>query len=383
MTHDFSGLRIVHIAETVRGGIATYFNELHFLQCQTFGQENVRYVIPSDHRDDLLGIADANIVAFDRSGRNLASLLRLARETVQQVRVTRPDIVHIHSTLAGIIVRIVLVFVRNRPTIVYCPHGWAFSRETSRLSNYVAKLAEWLLAKVTDRVICISKNEYSAARDAGIPEEKLNLVLSGMRNERPSFDRDVPNWSTSKLKVLFIGRLDRQKGYDFLIEAARQLDSLIDVRMIGSAVVNEEGDHAMPPHAMPPNVTLLGWLARTSIEAQLNLADIVVIPSRWEAFGFVALEAMRARKPILAFRAGALPEIVESGATGLICDPVGPQALVTGLKQAARIDLPALGEAGYQRFISLFSVARTHEQLLKVYAGALKLTSRRLSKLAL
>ncbi|MGY8708871.1 glycosyltransferase [Bradyrhizobium sp. 18BD] len=378
MTHDFQGLRIVHIAETVRGGIATYFNELHSLQCQTFGQENVHYLVPSDHRDDLIGISDANIVAFDRSGRNLASLMRLALETMQQVRVTRPDIVHVHSTLAGIIVRIMLMLVRNRPVVVYCPHGWAFSRDTSRLSNYVAKLAEWLLAKVTDRIICISRNEYSAARDAGIPEKKLNLVLSGMRNERLSVDAKTPDWSTPKLKVLFIGRLDRQKGYDFLIEAAQELDSTIDVRMIGSAVVNEEGDHALPP-----NVTLLGWLARTSIEAQLNLADIVVIPSRWEAFGFVALEAMRAHKPILAFRAGALPEIVENGVTGLICDPVGPQALVTGLKEAARIDLPALGEAGYERFVSMFSVSRTHETLLKVYASALRLTSKRLSELAL
>lgn len=378
MTHDFSGLRIVHIAETVRGGIATYFNELHFLQCQTFGQENVLYLVPSDHRDDLIGISDANIVAFDRSGRNLASLLRLALETIEQVRIARPDIVHVHSTLAGIIVRTMLMFVRNRPAVVYCAHGWAFSRDTSWLSNYVAKLTEWLLAKVTDRIICISMNEYSAARDAGIPEEKLNFVLSGMRNERLSFDPEAPDWSTQKLKVLFIGRLDRQKGYDFLIEAAQQLDSTIDVRMIGSAVVNEEGDHALPP-----NVTSLGWLPRTSIETQLNLADIVVIPSRWEAFGFVALEAMRARKPILAFRAGALPEIIENGITGLICDPVGTQALVMGLKEAARIDLPAFGEAGYERFISMFSVSRTHEQLLKVYAGALRSTSKQLSKLAL
>jgi glycosyltransferase involved in cell wall biosynthesis len=378
MTHDFSGLKIVHIAETVRGGIATYFNELHFLQCQTFGQENVLYLVPSDHRDDLIGISDANIVSFDRSGRNAASLLRLALETIQQVRIARPDIVHVHSTLAGIIVRTMLMFVRNKPAVVYCAHGWAFSRDTTRLSNYVAKVAEWLLAKATDRIICISKNEYSAARGAGIPEEKLNLVLSGMRSERQGFAAETPDWNTPKLKVLFIGRLDRQKGYDFLIEAAQQLDSTIDVRMIGSAVVNEEGDHALPP-----NVTLLGWLARTSIEAQLNLADIVVIPSRWEAFGFVAIEAMRARKPILAFRAGALPEIVENGVTGLICDPVGPQALVKGLREAARMDLPALGEAGYQRFLSMFSVSRTHEQLLKVYASALTLTSKRLSNLAL
>ncbi|MBR0969953.1 MULTISPECIES: glycosyltransferase [Bradyrhizobium] len=375
MTPDSPRLKIIHVAETIRGGIATYFTELHALQCQTFGKENVCYIVPSDHRADLIGIANSNIVAFDRSGRNLPSLMRLALETMRQVQVAKPDIVHVHSTLAGLIVRTAFVFMRNRPAIVYCSHGWAFSRETSRFSNAVAKVAERLLAKVTDKIICISQNEYSAARDAGIPEKKLSLVLSGMRNERPNFSRDDASWNTSKLKVLFIGRLDRQKGYDFLIEAARQLETSIDVRMIGSAVVNEEGDHTMPS-----NVTLLGWLARTDIEAQLDLTDIAVIPSRWEAFGFVALEAMRAHKPILAFRAGALPEIIEDGLTGLICDPAGTQALVAGLRRASQVNLRALGEAGYDRFVSMFRIERTHQELLKVYALVVTTSPRHLSK---
>jgi len=376
MTSDSPRLKIIHVAETIRGGIATYFTELHALQCQTFGKENVCYIVPSDHRADLIGIADSNIVAFDRSGRNLPSLLRLALETMRQVQIAKPDIVHVHSTLAGLIVRTAFVFMRKRPAIVYCAHGWAFSRETSRFSNAVAKMAERLLAKVTDRIICISQNEYSAARDAGIPESQLSLVLSGMRNERPNISQDDAGWSTSKLKVLFIGRLDRQKGYDFLIEAAQQLEESIDVRMIGSAVVSEEGNHNMPS-----NVTLLGWLARTDIEAQLDQADLCVIPSRWEAFGFVALEAMRAHKPILAFRAGALPEIVEDGATGLICDPAGTKALVAGLRRAStHVNLRALGEAGYERFVSVFSIDRTHHELLKVYAAVITTSPKHLAK---
>jgi len=146
--------------------------------------------------------------------------------------------------------------------------------------------------------------------------------------------------------------------------------------MIGSAVVSEEGNHNMPS-----NVTLLGWLARTDIEAQLDQADLCVIPSRWEAFGFVALEAMRAHKPILAFRAGALPEIVEDGATGLICDPAGTKALVAGLRRAStHVNLRALGEAGYERFVSVFSIDRTHHELLKVYAAVITTSPKHLAK---
>jgi len=358
-------MKILHVAETVRGGIATYFNELHPRQRASFGSDNVYYVVPSDHRNDLTGIEDAQITVFQRNGRSLSGLWQMAVTTLQQIRQAKPDVVHIHSTFAGLVLRPLLLQHRGRgPRVVYCPHGWAFSRKTSRLSHEITKFVERILAQVTDQIICISTDELKAADAAGIARKRLTLVHNGLSTQRQRPAGERANWSTRKTKVLFIGRLDRQKGADVLIEAARSLTDVIDVRIIGSSVVGKRQDVVLPA-----NVSLLGWRERGQIEAHLQEADLVVVPSRWEAFGLVALEAMRAFKPVIASRVGALPEIVEDGVTGVLCEAASVQALVTALRQAIKLDLPKVGLRGYERFRRMYDVAATHQGLSKVYSN--------------
>ncbi len=353
-------LKILHVAETVRGGIATYFNELHQHQAASFGASNIRYIVPADHRVDLVEIDDDSIVGFRRTGRDPGSLWRMTLATIAEVRAQRPDIVHMHSTFAGMVLRPVLKLFAPRTRIIYCPHGWAFSRETSALSHLATKTMERFLAPLCDRIVCISGSEKMAAVAVGIPSAKLALVRSGISAGR-SVDPSA-SWNDARTKVLFVGRLDRQKGYDLLIEAARRLESKVHVRLIGSAVVGSET--AMD---LPANVEMLGWQSRDAIEAQLDLADVAIIPSRWEGFGLVALEAMRARKPVVAFAIGALPEIVEDGVTGFLCSPVAVEPLAEALDRCTRVPLNEMGENGYERFLRLFLGEQMHRKLSLVY----------------
>jgi len=324
----------------------------------------VHYVIPSDHRKDLSGIEDDEISTFKRQDRSVLGLFRMAVTTLQQIRRIQPDIVHIHSTFAGLVLRPLLLLKRNRPRVVYCPHGWAFSRETSQLSHQTTKLVERLLANTCDQIICISSDELREGLRAGIPIERLVMVNNGISPNRPPLDSTAAAWTTPKTKVLFIGRLDRQKGYDLLVDTARNLADVVDIRIIGSSVVGKQ-----EKLDVPANVSLLGWMNRGEIEAQLEKADLVVIPSRWEAFGLVAVEAMRAAKPIVAFRIGALPEIVEDGVTGLLCGPVSPAELTATLRRAATLDLAAMGRRGRDRFRQMYDIEKTHRALNRVYLG--------------
>ena len=364
-------IKLLHIAETIRGGIASYLNELHPQQQASFGAENIHYVVPSDHRGDL-GIDDAQMTTFERSGRSVSGLFNMLRASLQAIDSFRPDVVHLHSSFAGLVLRPALAARPQAPSVIYCPHGWAFSRETGRLSHQVSKAAENLLARTTDRIICISADEFNEAVRAGIPADRLTLVPNGISKTRPEPPPVAAIWPSKKAKVLFIGRLDRQKGYDLLIEAARRLEDVLDVRIVGASVVNK-----FDGPAVPPNVTLLGWLDRREIETHLEAADLVVIPSRWEAFGLVALEAMRAAKPILAFKIGALPEIVVDGVTGVLCEPVNAAELVEGFRRALDLDLKVLGHRGYERFKQYYDVQKTHRQLRQVYMEVLQNDERR------
>ncbi|WP_225715769.1 glycosyltransferase [Bradyrhizobium semiaridum] len=360
-------IKVLHVAETIRGGIASYLNELHPQQRASFGASNVHYVVPSDHRADLVAIEDADITTFDRSGRSVTGLFQMLRAALHAIDVMQPDIVHLHSSFAGLVLRPALAARSRRPRVIYCPHGWAFSRETSRLSHRVAKFAENALARTSDRIICISGDEHTEAVRAGIAADRLSLVHNGISRNRPEPRTIAANWPTKKTKVLFIGRLDRQKGYDLLLDAARSLEDVLDVRIVGAAVVGK-----FDRSKVPPNVSLLGWLDRQQIEAQLDAADIVVIPSRWEGFGLVALEAMRAAKPILAFRIGALPEIIEDGVTGVLCEPVSATQLAAGFKRLLETDLGVLGRRGYDRFKQLYDIEKTHRSLRQVYIEVLQ-----------
>lgn len=364
-------IKLLHIAETIRGGIASYLNELHPQQQASFGAENIHYVVPSDHRGDL-AIDDAQMTTFERSGRSVSGLFHMLRASLQAIDSFRPDVVHLHSSFAGLVLRPALAARPQAPSVIYCPHGWAFSRETGRLSHQVSKAAENLLARTTDRIICISADEFNEAVRAGISADRLTLVPNGISKTRPEPPPVAATWPTQKAKVLFIGRLDRQKGYDLLIEAARRLEDVLDVRIVGASVVNK-----FDGPAVHPNVTLLGWLDRREIETHLEAADLVVIPSRWEAFGLVALEAMRAAKPILAFKIGALPEIVVDGVTGVLCEPVNAAELVEGFRRALDLDLKVLGHRGYERFKQYYDVQKTHRQLRQVYMEVLQSDERR------
>jgi glycosyltransferase involved in cell wall biosynthesis len=360
-------IKVLHIAETIRGGIASYLNELHPHQQLSFGGENVHYVIPSDHRRDLVEIEDSQITTFERAGRSVAGLFQMLRASMQALDAFRPDVVHLHSSFAGLVLRPALAARSDGPRVVYCPHGWAFSRETGRISHLMTKAVESLLARTSDRIICISGDEYNEAIRAGISADRLSLVHNGISKSRPLSQAVAANWESKKLKVLFIGRLDRQKGFDLLNEAARSLEDLLDVRIVGASVVSKSESSIVPA-----NVSLLGWLDRQQIETYLETADLVVIPSRWEAFGLVALEAMRAAKPILAFRSGALPEIVVDGVTGVLCEPVAVQPLVDGFRRMLDLDLKVLGQRGYDRFKQLYDIQNTHRQLHDVYTELLQ-----------
>ncbi|MDE5446981.1 glycosyltransferase [Bradyrhizobium sp. CSA207] len=359
-------VKVLHVAETIRGGIASYLNELHPQQQASFGAENVHYVVPSDHRHDLAGIDDSQITTFDRSGRSISGLFQMLRASMQALDAFKPDVMHLHSSFAGLVLRPAMAARSDGPRVVYCPHGWAFSRESGRLSHLATKAAENLLARTSDRIICISSDEFNEAVRAGIPAERLTLVHNGISRSRPLPHGAAADWTSKKAKVLFIGRLDRQKGFDLLIEAARSLEDVLDVRIVGASVVSK-----FDGAAVPANVSLLGWLDRQQIETHLEAADLVVIPSRWEAFGLVALEAMRAAKPILAFHSGALPEIVVDGVTGVLCEPVAVQPLIDGFRRMLDLDLKVLGERGYDRFKQFYDVQNTHRQLQQVYVELL------------
>ncbi|MBB4857395.1 glycosyltransferase involved in cell wall biosynthesis [Novosphingobium chloroacetimidivorans] len=359
-------MRILHVAESVKGGCGTYLNQVVASQLSDPAIHDLHVVVPDEHIVQVPDIPTAKRSLFASRGRSPASLLALWRATDQAVREFKPDCVHLHSTFAGAVGRIGLMLRAQRPPIVYCAHGWAFDMAGSiAKQRCVARVERWL-SRRCEGVIAISDYERARGIEVGIAPERIVTVPNGIGDAPPP---PPPECSPIR-RVLFVGRLDRQKGVDVLLQAMRDLGGRVDLRVIGASVVGDEA-----PVLDQPGVTALGWCDQDRICRELAWADCVVVPSRWEGFGLVAVEAMRAGRAVVASDVGGLAQVVEHGRTGWLVPPEDPVALAMALVAPSDADLRAAGVAGRQRFLRHFTIDRTVTALRAVYRQAIAMRS--------
>jgi glycosyltransferase involved in cell wall biosynthesis len=362
-------VKVLHVAETAQGGVGSYIEEIVPVQVARYGMDAVRIVLPREHAMHFKRLPGKLLHTFDiASADRVRCMLRMAYRTWALVRQWQPDVVHVHSTYAGFVLRPLLALMPNRPRVVYCAHGWAFDRRASRwLNGIVATIERWWSA-MSDAVVCISNHDRDSALGMGMSAQRLFVVCNGI-GEQPGSESSGGQahlWPAGRLRVLFVGRLDRQKGVDVLYEAMRQLGDRAAAVVVGAAVV--AGDKAAQP---PANVHFTGWMSRAQIGALYDVAQVVVVPSRWEGFGLVALEAMRSGCAVLATRVGGLPEVVDEGVTGALFAPDDSDALVHLLVSLTETRLAEMGAAGRRRFEALFHIDRVVNELDAVYREVL------------
>lgn len=358
--------RVLHCAETIKGGIATYLRELIPLQCKTFGVSNVLVLIPESQKIELPVPAGVRVETYADTGGRTKNALRLAFLALSIARQEHVSIVHVHSSFAGVSVRLLMSLGYRVPQVIYCAHGWAWDRPMSALGKLVARKVERLLAVVTDRIVCISDHERRTAIAAGISPSKLVVVRNAVSAHAPVAEGDAPIWPDAKLRVLFVGRLDRQKGVDVLLSALALLNDEVHAVVAGTSVLAD--GKAL---TMSANVTHIGWLTPGQLETLFASAQVLVIPSRWEGFGLIAVEAMRAGLPVIASRVGGLQEVVEHGVTGILLPPESPTALADVIRNLNNETLQKMGEAGRNRVAQEFTMERLHRQLCDVYGAVL------------
>ena len=232
-----------------------------------------------------------------------------------------------------------------------------------------------LAALRQERTIVISQAVRDhLARYLKTPRAKLSLVYYGLKpRSRTGADFRKEYGLPAEAPLLgTVGRLSKQKGHYVLIKAmARVCRELPQARLliIGHddqglrddllARIREEG--------LDGKVILGGF--RDEIPDIMASLDLFCLPSLWEGFGMVLIEAMAESKPIVASRVGSIPEVVEDGKTGLLVPPGDDKALAGALLQVLRDreTAAAMGRAGRARLEERFTRRAMAEATERVY----------------
>jgi glycosyltransferase involved in cell wall biosynthesis len=358
--------KVLHFTQTLPGGPASYLEEIATYQIDHYGMENIRFLLPAGDLSHVSSLPGKAIIPFNDISRTVVSLAKLSFIFMRTLRDFEPDIVHLHSTFAGALGRIPFLFTSSRPCFIYCAHGWAFSMEVSAFEKEMYATAERLFSRVTDKIINISEHEEGLALERGLPGAKLVTVLNGVREtyRRQGSLVDLE----PKINLLFVGRHDPQKGLDLLLEAMQEVSRCpIHLHVLGDKVVSSTG----MAKGNRDNISFHGWTPRERVFDFMAACDAVVMPSRWEGFGLVAIEAMRMGRPVISSNRGALPEIVLDNQTGFVVDIDRPKQLVEILRSLTRERLQEMGKEALKRYHLKFTAERMNKQLLEIYQEVL------------
>ena len=142
--------------------------------------------------------------------------------------------------------------------------------------------------------------------------------------------------------LLWVGNASRRKGADLLPSLARRLAGVAEIRCTGGL----RGDTL--PADRPPNLSLLGRLSDEALLHEYRQCDALLSLSRYEGFGYTALEAMACGRPVVGFRAGGFADVVQHGVTGLLSQVDDLDALAADVRSldGDRLRSAAMGEAG-------------------------------------
>ena len=289
-----------------------------------------------------------------------------ARALRSLVRAYAPDVLHLHSSKAGLAGR---MGTKLAPIVIFQPHAWSFEATKGFLRSS-SLLWERIAARRADAIVCVSDAERDGAAGLGV-RGRFRVIPNGIDLDAWSFaDDDEKRRARSRLElgdeplVVCVGRLSEQKGQDILVAAWSRVRSLVrDARL---ALVGDGPLRASLEEATATDVMLIG--KSDDVSSWLAAADVVAMPSRWEGMSLTMLEAMARGRSVVAADVAGAREAIRDGAGAVV--PVGDvDALASELASRLRDEEKARAEGKRAREVvsSRFDLRATLAAIADLY----------------
>ena len=286
-----------------------------------------------------------------------------------------PDVVHAHDWLVAH-PAIALAEFYDVP-LVSTLHATEAGRHSGWLSGRINRQVhsvEWWLAHESDAIItCSASMEDEVTELYGNALAPISVIRNGIDTTAWHFRERAPRGGPAQL--LFVGRLEYEKGVQDAIAALpriRRSHPGTTLAVAGEGTQFEWLAQLARTHRVARAVTFLGNLDHLELLGWLHGADAIVLPSRYEPFGIIALEAAAAGTPLVASTAGGLGEAVVDGETGLSFRPGDVAGLTSAVREV--LDDPAAAQqratAARARLTSEFDWTLVADETALVYSGA-------------
>lgn len=301
----------------------------------------------------------------------------------------RYDVVHAHYWLSGWVAELArrywdTPFVQMFHTTAHMKN--AVSAHVEQETDLRVRMEKRLLT-LSDGIIAANPDERAdLIWQMGVPTEKVCTIPPGVDLDlfhplpRAS-SRAQTGLDPNRPIVLFVGRIDPIKGIDTLIDAAQiilsrgRLDNLPLFVIVGGDL--ETGRPVGPLQRVAESIAergveeyfrLIGSQPQNELPLYYSAADVAAVPSRYESFGLVAVEALACGVPVVASRAGGLRFTIDEGHTGLLVKPQSPVALADGLELVlGNDDLREAMAAAARPSVERYDWTSIAQQVMHVY----------------
>ena len=324
------------------------------------------------------------VIVVDEMLRSILPLkdFRTYRRLAKMLGEIKPDVVHTHSSKAGIIGRWAAKRA-NAPAVVHTIHGLAFTASTSALAKNLYRALEKQTAPITTKIVCVADAMAEQSLRAGIgrPEQYVT-VYSGMET-RPFLEPPAPPGEMRRklgledehVVVGTIARLFHLKGHEDLLELAPQLcrkHPNLCFLWVGDGLLRESFERRIAEMKLQDRFILTGLVPPTEIPQLTGAMDVLVHPSRREGLARAIVQGQLAGSPAIAYDIDGNREGLIDGRTGFIVPPFDRRMLaekisllVDDAEQRRR-----MGAAGREFALGRFDAKVMVDALERVYADA-------------
>lgn len=306
--------KILHLVEAFGGGVFTFLVEL----CNNMSNEYdivIAYAKRNQTPDNFKGYFNENVkfIEVNNFTRSIGIKdIKACMEVRKIVKKENPDIIHMHSSKAGIVGRLA-ISSKNRK-LFYTPHGYSFlKQDDSKLKRFIYKSIEKMAAiyKRKCTIVACSKGEYeeslkltknSTYVNNGVNTKEIDEII-GKDKEKQI---DVDN-----LKICTVGRIGFQKNPELFNKIAESFPN-IQFTWIGDGELEEK--------LTSKNISVTGWAKREDVLKKVAENDIFILPSLWEGLPIALLEAMYLGKICIVSNVIGNRDVIDNEVNGFVCD---------------------------------------------------------------